>query len=110
MRELPEFLKQLAADENRIYRAWLRLTEPKESTNIFNYVTITEDEFILELIDFVMAYQMSLGDALHYGHWGVVVRDGKECAVLMDYGLNAQDFKYYYDSGRVKKQFRHGRL
>lgn len=24
MRELPEFLKQLAADENRIYRAWLK--------------------------------------------------------------------------------------
>lgn len=56
MRELPEFLKQLAADENRIYRAWLRLTEPKESTNIFNDVTITEDEFIYYI------KQMFLGD------------------------------------------------
>ncbi len=57
-----------------------------------------------------MAYQMSLGDALHYRHWGVVMRDGQECAVLMDYGLNAQDYNYHYDYGRVKKEFRHGRL
>lgn len=74
------------------------------------YEFFSEDEFILALVEFVMTYQMSLGDALHYRHWGVVMRDGQECAVLMDYGLNAQDFKYHYDSGHVKKQFRHGRL
>lgn len=74
------------------------------------YEYFSEDEFISELVDFIMTYQMALGDVLHYGHWGVVMRDGKECAVLMDYGLNDQDYRHYYDNGAVKKQFKHGKI
>jgi hypothetical protein len=78
------------------------------------YDFFKEDEFILELIDFAMAYDMALGDIFHYAHWGVVMRDGKETPVLMDYGLNKQDFKYHYDANifgaTVKKKYRHGKL
>lgn len=78
------------------------------------YDFFSEDEFILELIDFAVSYDMALDDAFSYQHWGTVKRDGKECAVLMDYGLNRLDHKYHYEPHgwgiRVKKQFRHGRL
>lgn len=79
------------------------------------YEFFSEDEFILELVDFVRSYDLYLEDSLHYSHWGIVMRDGKQQVVLMDYGLTKQDFRHHYESNngfgvRIKKQFKHGKL
>lgn len=55
-----------------------------------------ENPFIIELMDVVGNYDMSIGDLWRTSTYGEVVRDGKPAVVLVDFGLTKTVWNDYY--------------
>lgn len=62
------------------------------SNDSYNYGTIFGD-----LIDYMTNFQIKgVGDLKRISSWGIVIRDGEETLVLIDFGLNNQVGEKYY--------------
>lgn len=69
------------------------------------FAIFDEIDFVQELYDFWISYDMLIGDLLKSSSWGIVVRDGKDTPVLYDFGLTKRDHAEMYHQGKVKKEF-----
>lgn len=61
---------------------------------------IFDTEIFMDLQDLVFGYNVSYGDLSRLSSWGVVIRDGEETPVLVDFGLNE---KVHYEYYRINK-------
>jgi hypothetical protein len=60
-----------------------------------------ENGFITNLVDLVHSAEVMIGDLKKPDSYGVVIRDGQEEVVVVDYGLTEQTFnKHYYKNKR----------
>jgi hypothetical protein len=55
-----------------------------------------ENEFITNIVDLVHSTEVLLGDLGKPDSYGVVIRDGQEEVVVIDYGLTEDNFKKHY--------------
>lgn len=67
-----------------------RRTDHKISDDIF------DTEIFMDLQDLVFGYNIVYGDLSRLSSWGVVIRDGEETPVLVDFGLNEKIHYEYY--------------
>jgi len=84
--------------ENSI-EAWLTKVVDKTSRYRISpevMEVLNESEFTYALHDLVGSYSMQKGDFFKLNSWGKVLRDGKEAAVLIDFGLSENVWKEYY--------------
>ena len=59
-----------------------------------------ESDFITNLVDLVHSAEIMLGDLKKPDSYGVVIRDGQEEVVVVDYGLTEDSFKKHYQKNR----------
>ena len=62
-----------------------------------------ENEFVMELIEFVNNYSQEVGDMGRPSTYGEVLRYGQPTIVLTDYGLNDEVYNTHYNPLRNKK-------
>lgn len=55
-----------------------------------------ENEFCYSMFSLVGNYDIPVGDLLRFSSYGVVKRDGQDTIVLIDYGLNQENYDSYY--------------
>lgn len=55
-----------------------------------------EDEFVYSIFNFIVNYQIPVGDLRRLSSYGIVNRDGKDSLVLVDFGLNEQVYSDLY--------------
>lgn len=55
-----------------------------------------ENEFVSDMIDFMVNYEVPVGDLCKLSSFGLVLRDGEEKIVLIDYGLTGEVYDSYY--------------
>ena len=72
-----------------------------QNENIKNQ--LDNNEFIIDLIDFVANYSISVGDLGRPSSYGEVLRDGQPTIVLTDYGLNDEVYDTHYNPQKKQK-------
>jgi hypothetical protein len=55
-----------------------------------------EDEFIYGMLSILGNYDIPVGDLLRTNSYGVVKRNGEDVVVLIDYGINHENYESYY--------------
>lgn len=55
-----------------------------------------ENEFVSNMIDFMVNYEIPVGDLCRFSSFGLVNRDGHDVIVLIDYGLTGEVYDSYY--------------
>ena len=55
-----------------------------------------ENEFTHDIIDYMINYDIPVGDLCRLNSYGLVNRDGKDTIVLIDYGLTGEVYDSYY--------------
>jgi hypothetical protein len=55
-----------------------------------------ENEFCYSMFSLLGNYDIPVGDLLRFSSYGVVNRNGKNTIVLIDYGLNNENYESYY--------------
>jgi hypothetical protein len=63
----------------------------------------SENEYLHILIELIDSYEILSGDMGKINSYGVVNRNGKQELVLIDYGLDRDDFKTHYEKPRQQK-------
>lgn len=61
-----------------------------------DYDKIKDNEYAIELLQFMLDYDMPSGDLGRYSSYGMVMRDGKPRIVLVDFGLTQQVWEDFY--------------
>lgn len=56
-----------------------------------------ENEFVVQMIDFMTGYDLPVGDLCKLSSFGLVNRDGDVDIVMVDYGLTNEVYTSYYD-------------
>jgi hypothetical protein len=74
------------------------LNQSKEMEEFF-----WENEFVVDLFNFIAGYNQSVGDMGKPSSYGEVVRNGEHLIVLTDYGLNDEVYNKYYNPKRKQK-------
>ena len=64
---------------------------------------LDNNEFVVDLMDFVANYSQHTGDMSRPSSYGEVLRDGQPTIVLTDYGLNDEVYDTYYGPQRKQK-------
>lgn len=64
-----------------------------------NEKELENNEFVQDVLRLAMDYDMGYGDLGRLSSYGIVLRDGKEKVVLVDYGLTKQLHDDYYKVG-----------
>lgn len=80
-----QYLKAVKGHKNDIFHID---EEKKEELN--------ENEFVGDIINFIVNFQVPAGDLGHTSSYGIVERNGKEDIVLVDYGLSNDVYECYY--------------
>ena len=62
-----------------------------------NYYDVWENEFAYDMLNFLGTYQPPIGDLLRLSTYGVVKRNGQDAIVMIDYGLDEDVYKTYYN-------------
>lgn len=55
-----------------------------------------EDEFVYPMLNLMANYDIPVGDLLRTSSYGLVKRNGNDAIVLIDYGLNQENYDSYY--------------
>lgn len=66
---------------------------------------LTNNEFVIDLLEFVNNYNQSTGDLGRPSSYGEVLHDGQPSIVLTDYGLNDEVYATHYSPDRNKRNY-----
>lgn len=55
-----------------------------------------DNEYIAEIMDLVLSYNMPYGDIVKLNSWGIVKRENEDALVLVDLGLSEEVFNKFY--------------
>jgi hypothetical protein len=55
-----------------------------------------EDEFVYPMLSLLGNYEIPVGDLIRTSSYGLVKRNGQDTIVLIDYGLNQENYDSYY--------------
>lgn len=61
-----------------------------------NYEELLENEFFIEISDYMINYDVPVGDLTKLSSYGLVNRNGEDTIVLIDFGLDDNILKNYY--------------
>jgi hypothetical protein len=64
---------------------------------------LDNNEFVIDLIDFVANYSINVGDLSRPSSYGEVLHDGQPTIVLTDYGLNDEVYDTHYSPQKKQK-------
>lgn len=68
-------------------------------TKVKNYDIIVEDDLYKDICDLMVNYKMPAGDLTKLTSYGIVLDDGDQKVVLVDYGLTGLVFNNHYRHG-----------
>ena len=63
---------------------------------------LINNEFVMNLVDFVINYDQSVGDMGRPSTYGEVLKDGQPSIILVDYGLNDEIYNTHYSRDKKK--------
>jgi len=66
---------------------------------------LQENEWVINMIDFIIGYGQSVGDLDRPSTYGEVLRDGGPIIVLVDYGLSDEVYATHYSRDRMHEIF-----
>lgn len=66
-------------------------------------IFMDDNEFMQEVTQLVGNYELLPGDIAKIDSWGVVKRDGRELAVLVDFGISKSAFQTHYTEPAIAK-------
>ena len=66
---------------------------------------LNENEFTVNMLDFVIGYKQLIGDMQRPSTFGEVLRDGEPTIILTDYGLNDEVYQTYYNPKRKQRMY-----
>lgn len=78
------------------YQYGVAVKYEKHSRPPENMDQMWENEFVSNMIDFMVNYEIPVGDLCRFSSFGLVNRDGHDVIVLIDYGLTGEVYDSYY--------------
>lgn len=86
--------------EHELYGDYRHRNLPKHDISQDDIDKYYESDFITNLVDLVHSAEIMLADLKKPDSYGVVIRDGQEEVVVVDYGLTEDSFKKHYQKNR----------
>jgi len=88
-----KFIEIIGYEINQIHLIFKKELKPKELIEKRNMI---RNNYLNELVNIVESYKFMWQDFTKLSSWGIVLRDGKETPVLVDFGYTTDVYYKYY--------------
>lgn len=97
--EYDDFEHCLGMDEDEFYNLLNLIKDSRycqqEYDSVMYYINQDKTGFIKLLYDYIIDYDIPIGDMKTVENWGLAKRNGKDCLVLLDSGWNKDTMRMY---------------